>query len=233
MNHRERVLTALDHKEPDRVPLSLGGTASSYTDESYHRLKAYLGIEGDIRPYRYGHTGNYLDERIFDALDTDYRYLVLSYPDDSHLKWQSENTFIDDWGILRKSVDGYVSRIGHPLAGAGLEDLERHPWPDYTRIYPAGLKKELGERAAYLREKTDFAVVARAALSGTFLEYGAWLCGFEEIPHSAHRRSRLSRNGSSRSCWRSSLMYMRSCWVRRGLTWISWRPPRITVPRPL
>ena len=26
MNSRERVLTALDHKEPDRVPMDLGST---------------------------------------------------------------------------------------------------------------------------------------------------------------------------------------------------------------
>ncbi len=29
MNHRQRVLTALCHQEPDRVPIDLGGTVDS------------------------------------------------------------------------------------------------------------------------------------------------------------------------------------------------------------
>ncbi len=29
MNHRQRVLTALRHQEPDRVPIDLGGTVDS------------------------------------------------------------------------------------------------------------------------------------------------------------------------------------------------------------
>ena len=31
LSSRERVLTALDHKEPDRVPLDLGGYQSGIT----------------------------------------------------------------------------------------------------------------------------------------------------------------------------------------------------------
>ena len=29
MNHRERVLKTLEHKEPDRVPIDLGSTVNS------------------------------------------------------------------------------------------------------------------------------------------------------------------------------------------------------------
>jgi len=29
MNHRERVLTALTHQEPDRVPIDFGGTVDT------------------------------------------------------------------------------------------------------------------------------------------------------------------------------------------------------------
>jgi len=53
MNSRERVLTALEHKEPDRIPIGFG---SHHSDGimaiAYARLKDYLGItSGDIYVY--------------------------------------------------------------------------------------------------------------------------------------------------------------------------------------
>jgi len=47
MNSRERVLTALRHQEPDRVPIDLDGMASTgIMAVAYNRLKAYLGMTG-------------------------------------------------------------------------------------------------------------------------------------------------------------------------------------------
>lgn len=180
MNSRERVLISLSHGEPDRVPLSLGGTASAYTDNAYRILKRHLGIQGDIKPYRYGHTGTYHDDRIHDALDTDYRYLVLSYPDASHLTRRPSGNFTDEWGVEKEDVDGYVGRVSAPLAGASVDDLDSYPWPDPYQIF-VGQKEALTKRAEFLHRDTDKAVVARAAMSSAFLENGAWMIGFEEF----------------------------------------------------
>lgn len=177
MNSRERVLTALAHQEPDRVPVTLGGAASSFTDAAYFQLKDYLGIKGDIKPYRYGHTGTYYDDRILAALGIDYRYLMLTYPDDSHLTYLPDGSFIDHWGIRREERDGYVSRVGHPLAGASVEDLEDYPWPFPSPRLAEGIQ----DRAKYLYEEVDCAIVVRAAMTTAFLENGAWLCGYEEF----------------------------------------------------
>jgi uroporphyrinogen decarboxylase len=50
---RERVLAAIDHKEPDRVPVDLGATPSSGSSAiAYGRLKSHLGLTG-------GHTRVY------------------------------------------------------------------------------------------------------------------------------------------------------------------------------
>jgi len=47
MNSRERVLMALRHQEPDRVPIDLGGMRSTgIMAVAYNRLKAHLGIAG-------------------------------------------------------------------------------------------------------------------------------------------------------------------------------------------
>ncbi|MHC4517968.1 MAG: uroporphyrinogen decarboxylase family protein, partial [Planctomycetota bacterium] len=43
MTSRERILAAIDHKEPDRVPVDLGATASSGISAiAYGRLKTHL-----------------------------------------------------------------------------------------------------------------------------------------------------------------------------------------------
>ena len=44
MKHRERVLKALNHQEPDRVPLDLGGSCWSMVDVAYYNLKKYLNM---------------------------------------------------------------------------------------------------------------------------------------------------------------------------------------------
>jgi len=45
MDHRERVLTALDHREPDRVPFDLGGTiATGIHLDAYRALRPALGL---------------------------------------------------------------------------------------------------------------------------------------------------------------------------------------------
>ncbi len=52
MNSRERVLAALDHREPDRVPIDLGGTRQSgITASAYHKLKQRLGINTPTRVF--------------------------------------------------------------------------------------------------------------------------------------------------------------------------------------
>src|SRR5512146_3208620 len=45
MNHRERIQTALAHREPDRVPIDFGGHRSSgiYAG-TYRRLREHLGL---------------------------------------------------------------------------------------------------------------------------------------------------------------------------------------------
>jgi uroporphyrinogen decarboxylase len=43
---RERVLQAVDHQQPDRVPIDLSGhRASGISAMAYHKLKQYLGIQ--------------------------------------------------------------------------------------------------------------------------------------------------------------------------------------------
>jgi uroporphyrinogen decarboxylase len=52
MNSRERVLTALRHKEPDRIPIDFGAMRSTgIAAPAYKKLKHHLGIPGPTRIY--------------------------------------------------------------------------------------------------------------------------------------------------------------------------------------
>ncbi len=52
MNSRQRVLSALNHRQPDRVPIDLGGTRQSgIAASTYHRLKQRLGLATPTRVY--------------------------------------------------------------------------------------------------------------------------------------------------------------------------------------
>jgi len=174
MTHRDRVLTALSHKEPDRVPIDLGGSAYSINDAHYFKLKDYLGIQGDIPPYRHGHNGNYYDERVLEALDIDCRHVGLKSPSNFQLQMDPDGTFKDEWGIPMIHTGVSMSVVGHPLAGAESGDLDSHPWPD---AYAPGRTAGLREQALHYRNNTDYALVARAPMSVGLFETGCFLRG--------------------------------------------------------
>ncbi len=47
MKSRERVLAALNHQEPDKIPRDFGGTSTtSIHIEAHSKLKQFLGLEG-------------------------------------------------------------------------------------------------------------------------------------------------------------------------------------------
>ncbi len=159
MDHRERVLTAVNHQEPDRVPTALWGGAYGITDPVYHALLAYLDRGEPVPPFRTrrGHTVNHYDDRVLEALDTDVRHVWLGFTD---LGGPPAGGGPDAWGVGWKQSGIYFAATQHPLEEATVDDLEAYPWPDVERFIR---RDELRRRARRLRERTDYAVVGRAA----------------------------------------------------------------------
>ncbi|HEX7974466.1 MAG TPA: hypothetical protein VF498_08670, partial [Anaerolineales bacterium] len=75
MTPRERVLTALNHQEPDRVPAALGGGPYGLVDAVYLKLVRTLGLGQPVPPFRTGFSISYMDDRLLDRLETDIRYV--------------------------------------------------------------------------------------------------------------------------------------------------------------
>lgn len=171
---REIVLDAINHRPVERVPIYFGGTSSFMTDVAYNNLKKYLGIEGDVDPYRKGHTGTIYDERILEALGVDVRFLVFNLENYGVKEWISEDKIIDEWGCPLIKAGECWSRIDPPLEGASVEEIKNFPFPDpkgHTR------NEHLLEQAKKLKEENKYAIVARSPHSASFQEYGCWMLG--------------------------------------------------------
>ena len=54
MTPRARVRAALSHREPDRVPVCIGGTGGKITESRIELLKQHFGIEGEMAPVLVG-----------------------------------------------------------------------------------------------------------------------------------------------------------------------------------
>ena len=79
MKARERVLLALNHKEPDKVPIDLGGTiCSTLTSTANKKLKEFLGIKkgGEIVSHPVLDTVVPVDE-ILEMFEVDIRTIRL------------------------------------------------------------------------------------------------------------------------------------------------------------
>jgi len=180
MTHRERVSIALNHKEPDRIPLDLGGRVSTMVDKSYFNLKNEL----DLNPVSYEFvdeewaTVEEFDERILQRFDIDFRYVFLKGAEGNKKNVRSDGTWVDEMGFLRKKVGYYEEMLYHPLRDAKtIDDIKSFKFPDaYDPHRVEGLK----ERAEYLYNSTDYAIVG-APVEGGLLEHGFWFRGYENF----------------------------------------------------
>jgi len=133
MNPRERVCCALNHEEPDRVPIFVGTSgATTMLTPAYERVKRYLGIQ---HPPRYiSKTFQYaqLDEEVLVRLHSDGRPLLAGPAPSSLRRDISPDEFVDEWGIHWRRSPGtsYYEAVSNPLRHATIDDLERYPWPD-------------------------------------------------------------------------------------------------------
>jgi len=177
MTHRERVIAALSHQQPDRVPLDLGSTRdSSIVVEGYERLKAHFGIreEGHTLISRMMRVVD-VHEEILQALDIDLRGVFPAAPPDVFI---GEDGYRDEWGVerVRPPSSHYYDQLSFPLSGEiTIRDIASYHWPDpHDPIRRRGLK----ERVCQIREETGCAIVLN--LSSGFVHTSQYLRGFED-----------------------------------------------------
>lgn len=139
MTPRERVLAALNHEEPDRVPIIIGtSNTTGLKMEPYRKLKALMGIEaGENYIYDWPELGTAApDEETLRRLGSDARGVLDRFPEAVYRRNSqrpAHSPFIDDWGSGQVEVEPGKWFPGvHPMAEATtIEEIENYPdWPD-------------------------------------------------------------------------------------------------------
>jgi len=185
MTPRERVLAAIRHEIPDRVPIDLGGNQTGIHKDAYEKLLDHLGIDDRIvimdavqqlaRPC----------EAVLERFRVDTRYIAAGPP----AIWKGGvvererggrlwHDLTDEFGVTWSMPDDtplYMDISHHPLAKASIADLDRYPFPkgdDPTRF--DGLR----EKALTLKNETPYAVVS--GISGVVYEICWYMRGLEQ-----------------------------------------------------
>jgi uroporphyrinogen decarboxylase len=164
MTPRERVRTALDHEEPDRVPTALWGGSYGVVDELYLALVGELELGEPVAPFRTGHNISYIDDRVLDALGTDTRYVWPGDSPSSAKQPTSEpDVLLDGYGQPWMRAFPYYYPAAGILADAEVDDIDRLvSWPDPADPrWTAGVR----DRAQGLSEGTDCFVIGRMVTS--------------------------------------------------------------------
>ena len=183
MLSRERVLMALNHEEPDRVPIDLGSTAvTGICRNAYADLLRCLGLPGrEIRIVDMVQQLARVDEDVRQALEVDFQPIRTNRPAGFRLDLRDEGdyeSYYDQWGakLSRPKVGGhYFDCVESPIKESTLEALERYPWPD-----PAEPSRYEGlrERARAMHEGTPYAVVGTCDLGTDILSRPQGLRGY-------------------------------------------------------
>jgi uroporphyrinogen decarboxylase len=112
---RERVTAAINHRQPDRLPVDLGGSiVTGINAVAYANLKRFLSARG----------WNFAS----DAVKVTNIILLLA---------EVEPEVIEAWGIDVLPIDRYYAAPGVPLSGR----WNNHPLPDGSpALFPAGFE---------------------------------------------------------------------------------------------
>ncbi len=186
MTPRERVSRVLNHQEPDRVPIDLGGTIiSSIVKKTYIDLKNYLGLPVEqIKMLDYVQQLPYVDEVLLRRFGVDFRMVQLPSATAPGLEIFEEGdyyAFVDRWGSkLHMPREGglYFDWVEFPFTEPTMESLENYKWP---RPDPPELVAQLRDQAKYLYENTDYALAGTAVIGGGIFEQPARVMGLENF----------------------------------------------------
>jgi uroporphyrinogen decarboxylase len=180
MEPLERVLKAINKKEPDRVPMDLGGPISGISKVAYDRLLSHLklkALESKIWDLMQGLVEP--NERVLEILGIDFRHVRPNPPREDEVK-RGEGWVVNEFGfILRKQYHGYYYEFVEekaPLFSAkNIADVEAYKGPSAHE----GRFKDLSKRAKTSLDK-GFAITADVLLGG-IMEFAVWLRGFTKF----------------------------------------------------
>ncbi len=184
MSSRERLLKAINHETPDRVPIDLGGNQTGIHRMAYEPLLAHLGISDTTRIMDAVQQLAQPCEAVLERFHVDTRYIAAKAPASFPGKIEQNrrdgrlwHDLRDEFGVVWSMPDDhpfYMDITHHPLANATTADVAAYPFPkgdDPSRF------EGLRDRALFLRRETPYAVVS--GISGVVYETCWYMRGLE------------------------------------------------------
>ena len=185
MTPRDRVLAAIEHREPDRVPIDLGGNQTGIHRLAYEALLRTLELEEEIAILDAVQQLAQPSEAVLERLRVDTRYIRAKAGGGYDGKIETNvrdgkiwHDLVDEFGVRWSMPDDaplYMDITHHPLAEASIDDIDRYPFPvgnDAARF--EGLREE----ALRIRNQTPYALVT--GISGVVYETCWYLRGLEQ-----------------------------------------------------
>lgn len=184
MTPRERVLAALNHQTPDRIPIDLGGNQTGIHKFAYQSLIDRLGLDQEIEIMDAVQQLARPSEAVLQRLRVDTRYVHAGAAADfrgdiitAERDGRTWHDLVDEFGVRWSMPDDeplYMDITHHPLADATIGDLADYPFPKGD---DAGRFEGLRERALAIRNDTPYAVVS--GISGVVYEICWYMRGLE------------------------------------------------------
>jgi uroporphyrinogen decarboxylase len=173
IKHRDRILMALNHEEPDRCPMHI-----LFTPDFAERLKTFLVNEGkDIGEIDYGVLGGRYPYNIDRILESDMLITTVGW---LHSFNHPQERYVDEWGVEWKAVyfdtpygqGRYTDIVKNPIITEA--DIENYNSPDPNR-------PSLYEEALCVINdfKSDYWIVGSVA--GGIFESACGLHGYENM----------------------------------------------------
>lgn len=160
LTHRERVLAAISHQKPDRVPIDLGGFQTGMAAKALKNLLDLLGMGYPIEISDRVQQLGVVPEPLLQQLGVDTRYV---FPNGvNSIELEGRDAFRDEWGIIWEKRPGvlYYEMVSHPLSQ--VEDLSQ--LSSYHFPKPEKEKRTLGlQEKAQAYRRQDYALFTSIA----------------------------------------------------------------------
>jgi len=201
LSSRERVLTALRHEEPDRVPIDLGGMRSTgIMGIAYNALKRFLGMKGGrTLLYDVGQQLALPEREVLEIIGADVLPVLIKepkswrpgklpdgspclYPETFRPEKLPDGSLVirnEEGRVVSKMPKGgyYFDSVYHPLQNVeSIEELEEYEF--YTPICREDLD-DLKVRVRRLYEETDYALMLNDL--GSIYEWAQGLRGWSNF----------------------------------------------------
>lgn len=181
MTHRERVMHAVALKEPDTVPLDLGGHINSSIHRSaYIQLKKHLRMDTSEKAKIINRMMQdvAVEEPVLQALDIDTRGVFQGSASYTGTVDEKTGIWTDEWGVewTMPEHEHYYELKRSPLSGEiTVGDIARYHWPESD---DPGIARGAQAQVDRLRNTGDFALVLN--LPSMFVHQSQYMRGFAD-----------------------------------------------------